>query len=49
MCRLSLIPAIRSGQARQGYAVGGARRPFAPLTDDQKAYIDEVLDRDLVQ
>lgn len=49
MCRVGLIPAIKYELARQGYPVGEARRPFAPLTDEQKAYIDEVLDRDLVQ
>lgn len=48
MCRVGLIPAIKYELARQGYPVGEARRPFSPLTDEQKAYIDAVLDRDLV-
>lgn len=48
MCRVGLIPAIKYELARQGYPVGEARRPFAPLTDEQKAYVDSVLDRDLV-
>ena len=48
MCRVGLIPAIKYELARQGYPVGDARPPFSPLTDEQKAYIDQVLDRDLV-
>lgn len=48
MCRVGLIPAIKYELARQGYPVGNARAPFRPLTDEQKAYIDGVLDRDLV-
>lgn len=48
MCRVGLIPAIKYELARQGYPVGEARAPFRPLTDEQKAYIDAVLDRDLV-
>lgn len=48
MCRVGLIPAIKYELARQGYPVGEARAPFRPLTDEQKACIDAVLDRDLV-
>ena len=48
MCRVGLIPAIKYKLARQGYPVGEARAPFRPLTDEQKAYVDAVLDRDLV-
>lgn len=48
MCRVGLIPAIKYELACQGYPVGEPRRPFAPLTEEQKAYVDEVLDRDLV-
>ena len=48
MCRVGLIPAIKYELARQGYPVGEARAPFRPLTDEQKAYVDAVLDRDLV-
>ena len=48
MCRVGLIPAIKYALARQGYPVGEARAPFRPLTDEQKAYVDAVLDRDLV-
>ena len=48
MCRVGLIPAIKYELARQGYPVGEARAPFRPLTDEQKACVDAVLDRDLV-
>ena len=48
MCRVGLIPAIKYELARQGYPVGSARAPFTPLTDEQKAYVDAVLDRDMV-
>ena len=48
MCRVGLIPAIKYELARQGYPVGEARAPFRPLTDEQKVYVDAVLDRDLV-
>lgn len=48
MCRVGLIPAIKYELARQGYPVGEARAPFRPLTGEQKAYVDAVLDRDLV-
>ena len=49
MCRVGLIPAIKYELARQGYPVGEARRPFSPLTDEQKAYVDGVLDEYLVK
>ena len=49
MCRVGLIPAIKYELARQGYPVGDARRPFGTLTDEQKAYVDGVLDEYLVK
>ena len=49
MCRAGLIAAIKYTLARQGCPVGEPRRPFAPLSDEQKARLDAVLDRDLVQ
>ena len=49
MCRVGLIPAIKYELARQGYPVGEARRPFSTLTDEQKAYVDGVLDEYLVK
>ncbi len=48
MCRVGLIPAIKYELSRQGYPVGNPRKPFAPLTQEQKEYVDGVLDRDLV-
>ena len=49
MCRVGLIPAIKYELARQGYPVGEARRSFSTLTDEQKAYVDGVLDEYLVK
>ena len=48
MCAVGLIPAIKYELARQGYPVGRARRPFMPLTQEQKDYVDGVLDKNLV-
>ena len=48
MCRVGLIPAIKYELSRQGYPVGGPRAPFSPLTQEQKDYLDGVLDRYLV-
>ena len=50
MCRVGLIPAIKYELARQGYPVRrGPAVPSAPLTDEQKAYVDGVLDEYLVK
>lgn len=40
MCRVGLIPAIKYELARQGYPSARHGRPFSPLTDEQKAYVD---------
>lgn len=48
MCRVGMFPAIKYELVRQGHPVGEARAPFLPLTDEQKAYVEAVLDRDLV-
>lgn len=48
MCQVGLIPAIKYELSRQGYPVGGPRAPFSPLTQEQKDYLDGVLDRYLV-
>lgn len=48
MCRVGLIPAIKYELSRQGYPVGDPRAPFSPLTQEQKDYLDGVLDRYLV-
>lgn len=47
MCAVGLIPAIKYELARQGYPVGAPRRPFAPLTQEQKDYVDGVLDKNM--
>lgn len=48
MCRVGLIPAIKYELSRQGYPVGDPRAPFSPLTQEQKDYLDGVLDQYLV-
>ena len=48
MCRVGLIPAIKYELSRQGYPVGDPRPPFSPLTQEQKDYLDGVLDQYLV-
>lgn len=48
MCRVGLIPAIKYELERQGYPVGDPRAPFTPLTGEQKAWLDGVLDENLV-
>lgn len=49
MCRVGLIPAIKYILAEQGCPVGDPRRPFTPLNDEQKAYVDAVLAKDLLR
>ena len=48
MCRVGLIPAIKYELARQGFPVGEPRAPFSPLTQEQKDYVDGVLEQYLV-
>ena len=48
MCRVGLIPAIKYELSRQGFPVGEPRAPFSPLTQEQKDYVDGVLDQYLV-
>lgn len=48
MCKVGLIPAIKYELACQGYPVGDPRAPFSPLTQEQKDYVDSVLDQYLV-
>lgn len=47
MCRVGLISAIKYVLAQQGCPVGEPRRPFAPLTDEQKQTVDSVLAQSL--
>jgi N-acetylneuraminate lyase len=48
MCRVGLIPAIKYELGKMGEPVGEARKPFSPLSDEQKKYVDEVLSRNLI-
>lgn len=48
MCRVGLIPAIKYELSRQGFPVGEPRAPFSPLTQEQKDYVDGVLEQYLV-
>lgn len=48
MCAVGLIPAIKYELARQGFPVGQPRKPFAPLTREQKDYVDGVLDKNML-
>lgn len=47
LCRVGLISAIKYVLERQGCPVGPARRPFSPLTQEQKQYVDGVLAQNL--
>lgn len=47
MCRVGLIAAIKYVLGTQGCPVGEPRRPFTPLTDEQKAFVDDVLKENL--
>ncbi len=49
MCRAGLIPAIKYVLECQGFPVGEARKPFLPLTDEQKAYVGGVLKTNLME
>lgn len=48
MCAVGLIPAIKYELGRQGYPVGQPRKPFLPLTQEQKDYVDGVLDKNML-
>ena len=47
MCKVGLISAIKYVLGEQGCPVGDPRRPFAPLTDAQKQFVDSVLAENL--
>ncbi|MFI3227740.1 MAG: dihydrodipicolinate synthase family protein [Clostridia bacterium] len=47
MCSVGLIAAIKYVLGAQGYPVGDPRRPFTPLNDAQKQYVDDVLAKNL--
>ncbi|MEG1406818.1 MAG: dihydrodipicolinate synthase family protein [Ruthenibacterium sp.] len=48
MCRVGLISAIKYVLGKQGCPVGEARRPFTPLSEEQKQFVDAVLAENLV-
>ena len=49
LCDVGLIPAIKYALTTMGIDAGVPRRPFRPLSDEQKRLIDQVLETDLVQ
>ena len=49
LCDVGLIPAIKYVLSTMGVPVGIPRRPFQELTQDQKEFIDRVLQENLVQ
>lgn len=48
MCSVGLIPAIKYLLKKQGNDCGLARAPFHNLTDEQKAFLDDVMDKNLL-
>ena len=48
LCGVGLIPAIKYVLTAMGIDAGAPRRPFRPLSDEQKRYIDDVLKANLV-
>lgn len=48
LCSVGLSPAIKYVLRTQGIAAGEARRPFLPLTEEQKKYIDDVIRDNLI-
>lgn len=49
LCDVGLIPAIKYVLTTMGIDAGVPRRPFQPLSDEQKRHIDEVLKANLAQ
>lgn len=49
LVHVGLIPGVKYALQRQGNDCGDPRRPFMPLTPEQQAYLDAVLDADLVR
>lgn len=48
LCSVGLIPAIKYVLSTQGIQAGNPRSPFAPLGEEEKAYIDRVLKENLI-
>ena len=47
LCRVGLIPAIKWVLADMGVPVGGPRKPFMPLTPEQRNMLGQVLKENL--
>lgn len=48
LCKVGLIPAVKYMLKKQGNDCGLARAPFHNLNDEQKAYLDAVMDKNLI-
>ncbi|MGF6907390.1 dihydrodipicolinate synthase family protein [Fusobacterium sp. PH5-44] len=48
LCKVGLIAAIKYVVTSQGINTGNPRKPFTPLDEVQKKYVDEVLEKNLV-
>lgn len=48
LCSVGLIPAIKYVLTAQGIDAGEPRRPFLPLSPEQKQYLEQVLRQNLV-
>lgn len=48
MCKVGLIPAVKYLLQQQGNDCGLPRAPFHPLTDEQKAYLDQEISINLI-
>ena len=48
LCSVGLIPAIKYVLTTQGIDAGEPRRPFLPLDDEQKKYLDKVIAENLI-
>lgn len=49
LCSVGLIAAIKYVVTKQGIETGNPRKPFTSLNDNQKKYIDEILDKNLIK
>ena len=47
LCSVGLIPSIKYILAEQGYPVGDPRSPFRPLTQEERQFVDGVLEDNL--
>lgn len=49
LCKVGLIAAIKYIVTSQGIGTGNPRKPFVPLNEIQKKYVDEILEKNLVK